>query len=59
MARPKKQGKRAKGIQSKKGFLYIVTSQQIKDGEKELSKKIWTSTGLTDTPDNIAKASEL
>ena len=36
MARPKKNGKRAKGIQGKKGYLYIVISNVvIKDGVKK------------------------
>ena len=58
MARPKKNGKRATGIQGKKGFLYIVTSQVvIKDGIKKSEKK-WIATGLADTPENVKKASE-
>ena len=57
MARPKKNGKRAEGIQSKKGYLYIVTSHAvIKDGVKKIEKK-WISTGLRDTPDNVKTAS--
>ena len=40
MARPKKDGKRAVGIQGKKGFLYIVTSQtSICNGVKKAEKK--------------------
>jgi integrase len=59
MARPKKDGKRASGIQGKKGFLYIVISHPvIKDGVKKSEKK-WISTGLPDTPENIKKASEI
>jgi integrase len=58
MARPKKGGKRATGIQSKKGFLYIVTSHPvIRDGTRKIEKK-WTATGLPDTPENVKKASE-
>jgi len=58
MARPKKDGKRATGIQGKKGYLYIVTSKPvIKDGTKRIEKK-WIATGLTDTPENIKKASD-
>ena len=58
MARPKKDGKRAIGIQGKKGYLYIVTSKPvIKDGTKKIEKK-WIATGLADTSDNIKKASE-
>ena len=59
MARPKKDGKRATGIQGKKGYLYIVISQPIiKDGIKKYEKK-WLSTGLADTPENVKKASTL
>ena len=59
MARPKKEGKRATGIQSKKGYLYIVTSHPvIKDGVKKTEKK-WIATELTDTPGNVKLASEL
>ena len=58
MARPKKDGRRATGIQGKKGFLYIVISQSvIKDGVKK-TEKHWIATGLTDTPDNVKRAIE-
>ena len=57
MARPKKNGKRAKGIQGKKGYLYIVISNVvIKDGVKKSEKK-WIATGLEDTSENIKIAS--
>lgn len=57
MSRPRKDGKRALGVQGKKGYLYIIISQPvIKDGKK-ISEKKWIKTGLTDTPDNIKKAS--
>ena len=57
MARPKKNGRRAEGIQGKRGYLYIVTSRAIiRDGVKKVEKK-WISTGLTDTPENVKKAS--
>ena len=59
MARPKKQGKRAKGIQSKKGFLYIVTTQSVLENGNLINKKIWTATGLADTPENIKTASSI
>ena len=59
MARPKKQGKRAKGIQSKKGFLYIVTTQSVLENGELINKKIWTATGLADTPENIKTASSI
>lgn len=58
MSRPKKDGKRATGIQGKKGNLYIVISQPcIKDGKKTSEKK-WIKTGLQDTPDNVKLASQ-
>lgn len=58
MSRPKKDGKRATGIQGKKGNLYIVISQPvIKDGKKTSEKK-WIKTGLQDTPENVKKASQ-
>lgn len=59
MARPKKDGKRATGIQGKSGRLYIVIAQNtIKDGIKKAEKK-WVATGLADTPDNVKKAAEI
>ncbi|MCR4928810.1 MAG: site-specific integrase [Lachnospiraceae bacterium] len=58
MSRPKKDGKRAIGVQGKKGYLYIVISQPvIKDGKKYSEKK-WIKTGLTDTPENVKKATQ-
>ena len=58
MARKKRDGKRATGIQSKKGYLYIVISEaDIKNGIKCV-KKIWISTGLVDNTENIKLASE-
>ncbi|MEE3472385.1 MAG: tyrosine-type recombinase/integrase [Butyrivibrio hungatei] len=57
MARPKKDGRRATGIQGKKGYLYIVFSEPvIKNGVRKIEKR-WIATGLTDTPDNVKKAS--
>lgn len=59
MARKKKDGRWATGIQSKKGMLYIVTTQNaIKDG-KRVNEKVWTATQLADTPENVKKASEM
>ena len=59
MARRKKDGRRATGIQSKKGMLYIVTTQNvIKDGVRK-NEKVWYATQLTDTPENVKKASEM
>ncbi|MBP5607640.1 MAG: site-specific integrase [Lachnospiraceae bacterium] len=59
MARPKKDGRRATGIQGKSGFLYIITHKHIiKDGVKK-TEKIWIATGLKDNAENIKKASEM
>ena len=56
MARPKKDGRRATGIQGKKGYLYIVFSEPvIKNGVRKIEKR-WIATGLTDTPDNVKKS---
>lgn len=58
MSRPKKEGKRATGVQGKKGYLYVVISQPIiKDGQKVFQKK-WIKTGLSDSPVNVKKAVE-
>lgn len=59
MARPKKDGKRTTGIQGKKGFLYIVTSNSVIKGGVKKSEKRWIATGLSDTPENVKKASEM
>ena len=59
MGRLKKEGKKATGIQAKKGYLYIIiTSNRIKDGKKVNQKK-WISTGLTDNSTNLLKAMEM
>ncbi|WP_026513377.1 tyrosine-type recombinase/integrase [Butyrivibrio sp. LB2008] len=59
MARPKKSGRRATGIQGRSGYLYIIKNNYIiKDGNKILEKQ-WISTGLKDTSENIKKASEM
>ena len=59
MARPKKNGRRATGIQGKSGYLYIITHNHIiKDGVKT-REKVWIATGLKDTPENVKKASEM
>ena len=59
MARHKKDGKRAPGIQGKSGRLYIVVSQNIvRDGIKKSEKK-WIATGLADNPENVKKALEM
>lgn len=59
MARPKKDGKRATGVQGKKGYLYIVVSRTVVKNGKKVTEKKWMSTGLADTPDNIKKASDV
>lgn len=53
MARKKKDGKRAKGIQGKMGKLYIVTTQITMENGKKVSRNNWISTGLDDTPANV------
>lgn len=58
MARPRKDGRRATGIQSKKGYLYIVTSNTTFRNGAKVTEKVWTATGLSDTPENVKKASE-
>ena len=56
MARKKKGGRRATGVQSKKGMLYIVITQcVIRNGTRAYERK-WISTGLQDTAENIRKA---
>ncbi|MCR5108891.1 MAG: hypothetical protein K6B28_12095 [Lachnospiraceae bacterium] len=39
MARPKKSGKRAIGIQGRQGFLYIIKNQTINDNGKKRPRK--------------------
>ncbi len=56
MARKKKDGKRAKGIQGKKGKLYVVTNQIFYENGTKKVKKNWIRTGLDDVPGNIKKA---
>lgn len=59
MAKKKKCGRRATGVQSKKGMLYIVITQSvIRDGTRAYDRK-WISTGLQDTAENIRKAQEM
>lgn len=59
MARPKKAGKRATGIQGRQGFLYIIKNQQINDNGIQKAKKLWIPTFLEDTKENIPKAVEI
>lgn len=56
MARPKKDGRRATGIQGKNGYLYIVTSKLVMTDGVKKSKKTWIGTGLKDKPENVEKA---
>lgn len=56
MARKKKDGRRAKGIQAKKGMLYIVVSRRVMKNGENTSIKRWISTGLKDTSENVDKA---
>lgn len=59
MARPRKEGKKAKGIYSKSGTLYIAISKKvIKNGSTKYIND-WISTNLYDTDENIKKAIEL
>lgn len=59
MARKKKDGMRATGIYSRNGRLYCIVSYiTIKDGERTYATK-WEKTELTDTPENIRKASKM
>ena len=59
MARKRKNGRRAEGIQARNGWLYIIRTQSvIKGGGKTFEKK-WISTGLPDTAENVTKASEM
>jgi integrase len=58
VARPKKDGRRATGIQAKKGRLFAVTTRRVvKEGVKKY-ERVWTALGLEDTPQNIQKARE-
>ncbi|MBQ9503758.1 MAG: site-specific integrase [Lachnospiraceae bacterium] len=58
MARPRKRGKKAKGIQSKKGYLYIILSETVIENGVKRSRPKWISTGLIDTEENVKKAVE-
>ena len=58
MSRPKKDGRRADGIQRKGNKLYIVLSRSvIIDGQKKYERQ-WINTGLEDTPENLKRAIE-
>lgn len=59
MARPKKPGRRARGIQGRQGYLYIIHNKTVyRDGEKKTIKQ-WIPTLLEDIPENIPKAQKL
>lgn len=59
MARPRKEGRKAKGVYSKSGMLYIVISKTIiKNGSKQYVND-WIPTNLSDTAENIKKAIDL
>ena len=59
MARPRKEGRKAKGVYSKSGMLYIVISKTIiKNGSKQYVND-WIPTNLSDTADNIKKAIDM
>ena len=59
MARKKKDGRWAEGIQGKKGRpYYVITQEEVIDGKK-ISKRVWCATGLTDENENISKAVEM
>lgn len=49
MARKKKNGRRATGIQAKRGKLYIIITQNMVEDRKVVNKKKWISTGLPET----------
>ena len=56
MARPRKEGRKAKGVYSKSGMLYIVVSKTIiKNGNKKYIND-WIPTNLNDSAENIKKA---
>lgn len=55
MARPKKKGRVAKGIQRRKGYLYIIVPFKDEDG---ITKERYISTHMKDTPSNVKAAIE-
>ena len=59
MARPRKQGKKAVGIQARSGMLYILENEyEYEDGMKT-RKRVWVSTGLKDTDENLQLAKDM
>ncbi len=59
MARIRKDGKRATGIQGKHGKLYVLVPTRYTENEKTVVKKRWHPTNLPDRPENIKRASEI
>lgn len=57
MGRHKKDGTRAKGIQGKNGYLYIIIPQTIIENGVKKYKHKWIATRLPDTSLNVEKAS--
>ena len=55
----KTDGRRDKGVQAKKGWLYILLPRtKVEEGEKVSSKR-WVATGLADTDKNLEKAVDM
>ena len=59
MARKKKNGRRATGIQAKGGKLYIIITQNVVEDGKVVNKKKWIATGLPETADNIKRVKNM
>ena len=58
-AEKKTDGRRDKGVQAKKGWLYILLPQtKVEEGQKVSSKR-WVATGLADTDKNVGKAVDM
>jgi len=58
-AEKKTDGRRDKGVQAKKGWLYILLPQRkVEEGQKVSSKR-WVATGLADTDKNVGKAVDM
>ena len=59
MARPRKQGKKAVGIQARSGMLYILENEYEYEDGKKTRKRVWVSTGLKDTDENLQLAKDM
>ena len=59
MARKPSDGRKATGIQSKKGKLFIIINEGVVENGKLVNKHRWVSTSLDSTPENIKKAVDL